>query len=343
MITLFKKNRYWTILLEGSKITKKWGRINGKESSTSYFVERGKNIGKSNETTPEQQANIMMNFCVKKQKDAGYSEKNDVVEYSLPRPMLATTWNGITDLKHAFIQPKLDGVRLLVGRFKGNIIMQSRTGKIMEFEHIRQNCEFLEEGQFLDGEMFDPNLSFEEITGIFRGPSENHSKLNYHCFDFFDLSKPDLTFNKRIELLDKFKVHQNFIMVSTSYIDIKDVDKIHKSLSENYEGTIIRDPNGIYEFDKRSKTLMKFKDFFTKEYIITAWTVGKDNTIIWICKTESGKDFNVRPTGTTEYRKKLLTDAKSHIGKFLTVKYQETTTKHKVPRFPVGLSIRDYE
>lgn len=343
MTTLFKNDRYWTISLEGSTIIKKWGKINGKETSTYYRVEHGKNIGKSNETTPEQQANVIMNYCIKKQKDAGYRETNDTNDFSLPKPMLATVWNGVTQLKHVYVQPKLDGVRLLVGRFKGDIIMQSRTGKIMYFDHIKKICEFLEEGQFLDGEIFDPNMTFEEITGIFRGPSENHHKISYHCFDCFHLTQPQQTFEERIQILESFKVNSNLHIVPTYYIDLNELDNMHKHLSNNYEGTMIRDPHGIYEFDKRSKSLMKFKDFITKEYTITGWKIANDNTIIWICKTESGKHFNVRPTGTKENRQKMLDDANNCIGKCLTVKFQETTSKHNVPRFPVGLAIRNYE
>jgi len=344
MTTLYKNDRYWTILIESSKITKKWGKINGKESSTIQIIDYGKNIGKSNQTTPEQQANIIVNSCVKKYKDAGYYENLDENNRTvLPLPMLATNWNDETNLDYVYIQPKLDGVRLLVGRYNDELIMYSRTGKLMQFDNIKKICEFLKEGQFLDGEVYQSNMSFEDITGVFRGPSKNHSKIEYHCFDFFDVSKPQQPFKERLETLESFRLHEDLIIVVTSYIHTSDLAKQHKFISEQYEGTMIRDPNGLYHFDKRSKNLMKLKDFCTKEYIISGWETAKDNTVIWKCETDTGKIFKVRPKGTTEYRRKLLYDVNHIIGKFLTVKFQETTNKHQVPRFPVGLAIRDYE
>ena len=50
----------------------------------------------------------------------------------------------------------------------------------------------------------------------------------------------------------------------------------------------------------------------------------------------------MRPQGNYDERKKQYKEGKKYIGKMLTVKYQELTNDH-VPRFPVGLAIRDYE
>ncbi len=64
--------------------------------------------------------------------------------------------------------------------------------------------------------------------------------------------------------------------------------------------------------------------------------------VIWICKTPKGQEFAVRPRGTHEERAELFSDADSYVGKKLTVRYQELTTDG-LPRFPVGLTFRDYE
>ena len=50
----------------------------------------------------------------------------------------------------------------------------------------------------------------------------------------------------------------------------------------------------------------------------------------------------MRPSGNYQERKKLYREAKKYIGKMLTVRFQELTNGH-VPRFPVGVTIRDYE
>ena len=70
---------------------------------------------------------------------------------------------------------------------------------------------------------------------------------------------------------------------------------------------------------------------------------GRDvNTVVWICETPSGDSFKVRPKGSLEKREFWLKNKLKFIGKFLTVQYQNLTDAG-IPRFPVGIGIRDYE
>jgi DNA ligase-1 len=57
-------------------------------------------------------------------------------------------------------------------------------------------------------------------------------------------------------------------------------------------------------------------------------------------KTEEGKEFSVRPKGTIEMRQDWFRNGKKYVGKMLTVIYQELS-EQKVPRFPVGKSVRE--
>jgi hypothetical protein len=63
-------------------------------------------------------------------------------------------------------------------------------------------------------------------------------------------------------------------------------------------------------------------------------------TVIWVCRTEDGQEFSVRPRGTRAERAGWLETAESAIGKPLTVIFQERT-EGGIPRFPVGKAIRD--
>ena len=66
--------------------------------------------------------------------------------------------------------------------------------------------------------------------------------------------------------------------------------------------------------------------------------------MIWACITPEGGTFACRPCGTREERQELFLKGANYIGKMLTVRYQElTSSEQKVPRFPVGIAIRDYE
>ena len=64
--------------------------------------------------------------------------------------------------------------------------------------------------------------------------------------------------------------------------------------------------------------------------------------VLFIVRNRRGHTFVVRPRGSFELRRQWMKDINSIIGKKLTVRYQELTDDG-IPRFPVGISIRDYE
>jgi len=64
--------------------------------------------------------------------------------------------------------------------------------------------------------------------------------------------------------------------------------------------------------------------------------------VVWICETAKGQRFKCRPKGTQADRRDKYRNRQKYFGKMLTVKYQELTNDG-IPRFPVGIAIRDYE
>ena len=251
-------------------------------------------------------------------------------------PMLAHKWE---DKKHHisepfYVQPKLDGVRLLVSKHG----CFSRTGKTVNgLEHLSRH---LTDGQWLDGECYLPGISFEELTSLFK---INPEKLDFYAFDYFDINKPNLPFAERQNIL---KQKTNLIVDTRLVSKKKEIKTIHDEFVEQgYEGIMIRDVTSVYEIGKRSNTLLKFKEFQTEEYeIIGAKTGhGRDaNAVVWVCVTPNNQEFTVKPEGTLNEREYQYTNRNKYIGKHLTVRFQNLTVSG-VPRFPVGVAIRDYE
>jgi DNA ligase-1 len=238
---------------------------------------------------------------------------------------------------------------MLVGKHKGKFIMMSRTGKPVNMPHVQKELEpILHEGEFLDGENFTTERSFEQITGMCR-TQEGHSDLEvvkFHIFDYFCLADPDSPFSERLKKLQKFSRLKNSVLVPTEQLEKKaQVQAKHDEYAaQGYEGIMIRDFKGLYRLAERSSHLLKFKAFQTEEYTITGAEEGKGRdagTVIWICSSKAG-NFSVRPKGTVEDRTKWLTNKHKYIGKPLTVQFQNLTNGG-IPRFPVGLAIRDYE
>jgi DNA ligase-1 len=244
-------------------------------------------------------------------------------------PMLANKWEDREKYisEPFYVQPKLDGVRLIVSK-SGCF---SRTGKpVLGVEHLAKG---LKDGEYLDGECYVPNKTFEEITSIFK---MNPAKLEFHIFDYFDINKPYLTFEERM----------NRINVDTFLVKSKSEVKGYHDLfvNQGYEGIMVRDPTSIYEVGKRSNYLLKYKSFQTEEYQIVDVKEGtgrEKGTAIWVCKV-GDHTFSVRPEGTIETRKVMFINKDKYIGKDLTVKFQNLTALG-IPRFPVGLVVRDYE
>lgn len=245
-------------------------------------------------------------------------------------PMLANKWEDRQKYISTpfYVQPKLDGVRLLVSK-DGCF---SRTGKpVSGVEHLSKG---LKKGEWLDGECYDPDMSFEDITSAFK---TNPTSLKFYVFDYFDMNQPDLPFTERMKR----------VTVETQLVHNKsDVKKYHdKFVEQGHEGVMIRDAKSTYEVGKRSNYLLKYKEFQTEEYEIVGAKTGHGrdaDAVVWVCKTQDGQEFTVRPEGTIAQREEHYKNYKKYLGKMLTVRFQNLTALG-VPRFPVGVCIRDYE
>ena len=255
-------------------------------------------------------------------------------------PMLANKWDDRKKYisEPFYVQPKLDGVRLLVSK-DGGI---SRTGKIIPGTEVLGKG--LGPGQYVDGEAYDPNLTFEDLTSTFK---TDPLKLKFYVFDFFDLKKLGMTFEQRWEYVKDSIYNPHYEYVDTfSVKKHKDMEGYHKMfIQQGYEGSMIRDRFSVYEVGQRSNYLLKYKDFQTEEYEITGAKTGHGrdaDAVVWVCKTENGNQFTVRPEGTIVQREEHYKNYKKYIGKMLTVRFQNLTALG-VPRFPVGVTIRDYE
>ena len=255
-------------------------------------------------------------------------------------PMLANKWEDRQKYisEPFYVQPKLDGVRLLVSK-DGGI---SRTGKIIPGTEVLGKG--LGPGQYVDGEAYDPNLNFEELTSTFK---TDPLKLKFYVFDFFDLKKLQMTFEQRWKCVKEEIYNPHYEYVETFSVKRhKDMEGYHKMfMQQGFEGTMIRDPFSVYEVGQRSNYLLKHKDFQTEEYEITGAKTGHGrdaDAVVWVCKTQDGQQFNVRPEGTIAQREEHYKNHEKYIGKMLTVRFQNLTNLG-VPRFPVGVVIRDYE
>tara|TARA_B100001094_G_C18186670_1_gene804262 strand:+ start:462 stop:1550 length:1089 start_codon:yes stop_codon:yes gene_type:complete len=331
-------------------IIRSHGFVDHKITESKKLIPCGKNKGKKNETTALQQAIKEAESLYKKQIDSGYTKTKENINEQTLLPMLAHdfTKRGKDINFPCYAQPKLDGVRLMITMQNDIIKMISRTGKEIDtyiWTHIIKTIsKYLKNGLWLDGEIFSFEIPFEEITGAFHKKTkpEKIEKLNFHIFDCYDENFPLQTFEERLEFLKQNKLN----VVQTEIITKSEISKVHeKYISQGFEGLMLRNKNGLYKSNYRSKDLQKYKTFCDEEFTIIGGQEATGNdvgTVIFICETKDKTQFKVRPKGTREYRKELLQNVNQCIGKQLTVRYQNMT-EYNIPRFPVGIVIRDYE
>lgn len=355
------KEKIWSIKVidldnNVANIITEYGYVGGKMIKNIKSVDTGKNLGKKNETTYLEQAiNIAKTLFISK-KNSGYKEKNGEdnneiknnskkTNQDIPNPMLAHNYTD-HDSKIKFpciIQPKIDGVRCLAIPNDG---LYSRNKKIFNnLDYILKEVSSI--NLILDGELFSKDISFQEIIAVTKTESKKEmEKIYLHVYDIILYDK---TYKERIDILTSIFENNKFEYLKLLKTEIcnekKNIDIKHNEyVKEGHEGIMIKNIDSLYE-GKRSYNLQKYKKFFDKEYEIVNFTEGKgleNGCVIWICKNENNKQFSCRPTGTRDERKELLKNGNKYIGKYLTVKYQNMTNDG-LPRFPVGLSIRDYE
>lgn len=342
------KTKVWTISTEGDTIITTYGQLDGK-MQTSRKTVKGKNIGKSNETTPEEQARSEAQSKWNKQKDKGYVE--DLVTAATQEvflPMLAKDFEkNQTKVSYpCFIQPKLDGVRCMAYWEGDKVMLLSRGGKEYDVPHIKEELEEkLPKDVVLDGEIYIHGVTFQEVTRAVKKYREESKLLQYHVYDSFKKDNKDADFQERIMLAAKTvdPIDCCELVITLSPRDEAEVRKFHSTfVVEGYEGAIVRNRKGPYKLKHRSSDLLKLKSFMDDEYKVVGFERGAgrfEECPIWVCETEDGSTFKVTPKGTMAERKAMLMNADIYLGKFLKVKYFELT-EDGIPRFPIGEGFR---
>lgn len=350
----------WCGWSDGNTFYVESGQVKGKKTTTAGV----QCIGKQKRTDSEQ-ATFQLNAKLNKKKDDGYLDDLEKAKtHVVMLPMLAHPY---TKRKHniefpCIVQRKYDGVRCFAmpdGR------LLSRKGKeFPHLDHLRNNLNRL----VYDGELYSDDLTFQEIVGMVKretlkdGDAERMKLIKLRVYDCYDPERPHADFITRANMIEetiptdtpRYQAGLSDWEVVENFTVHREDDIFHlqnRFIEEGYEGAMVRNLKGAYALGKRSANLQKVKTFLDAEYEIVGYeqAIGNDvGTVIWKCMTAKGvgwgkgHTFNVRPTGTREQRREWFTNGDSYIGKMLTVKYQELTDDG-IPRFPVGIAVRDYE
>lgn len=336
------------------------GQLDGKKIKSEDTIKEGKNIGKANETSAEEQALAEAESRWTGKKKKGYVEQlsnaakgkvdSQVIEGGYV-VMLAKKFEG--DLSYPVaVQPKLDGIRSAA---TGSSLWTRTRKPIRSVPHIEHALEQLgkHRPKLSDGELYHHlyRTDFEKITTIVgqkKDVHEDHAIVQYHIYDI----PSDKPFSERYLDLEKLRKelpkNSPLVIVPTRIANNEEelMEIFQDYLTMGYEGAMIRLLEIPYE-NKRSGSLLKLKEFVDDEFEIIGGEEGRGKLQghlgAFICKTATQTEFKVKMAGETAKLKEYWENLDEYVGEMLTVKYQALTGKNKVPRFPVGKAIRNYE
>jgi len=348
-------------------IINNYGQVDGKIQESREIIRNGKNIGKRNETSIEEQAHTQAKSRWEKQKKKGYVENivdaqagktDDIIEGGIFPILAHKFWEQGHKIKFpALAQPKLDGHRCTSQNINGEVTLWSRTRKpIKSSPHIvkaiAENCLL----QRLDGELYnhDYKENFEDLTSLITQdePKEGYENIQYHVYD---IPIPNMTnFERNNELQTSKHLFEGtpIHIVETRIVNSKEelMQAYEDFMEMGYEGAIVRNFDGKYVY-KRSYDLQKVKVFDDDEFRIVDIKIGTKGTMagkaIFICERTredqqlpAGVTFDCKLKGKLDDLKLYADDPSKVIGKIVTVQYQGYTRKNRKPRFPVALRFR---
>ena len=387
---LYKRTRtgaiqYWEIVVTQQEdygvITKTSGQYGtDKPLENVEFVTEGKNQGRSNATTPLEQAKRQAESDWKKKRDDGYKSLDDlgiewddqqedwkfngqhywllsqVLEAALPKyntdsngntkPMLAKAVNWKKVTYNCYVQPKYDGCRTLLVFDGSNITFLSRTGKeYTTLNHIKEEAlTRLTEPIILDGEVYSHELTFQEIVAAVKKQRDDTLKLQFRVYDVVN----DQPQEERLKVIQPMQWRYIVSVPTMSCANKEEVESLHLHyVSQGYEGVMIRLANGSYDQGQRSSNLLKVKEFDTNEYPFLEFELGQRGVedLIAVCSAKSDgvwhETFKAKMQGTVVEKQSLFNNQPAQLSQ-LTIKHHGFTNDG-LPRFPIGIAFRDYE
>jgi DNA ligase-1 len=313
--TTIGKTQTWEIEVSGNKFRTISGQSDGKKITNKWTICEGKNVGKKNATTAEEQALKEAEAKHKKKLEAGYHlNLKNISKKRFYEPMLAQDFKSKNRQKEVmseidgqlgdiFSQPKLDGIRCIAMR-EG---LFTRTGKeITAVPHIHEALKPLFEkypNATLDGELYNHAYKddFNKIIHLVRKQNlteehlaESKEMIQYHIYDAPVIGKDNPFrkggcytekdyFSDRTSVLDAqfpnlgLDKEECLVIVETIEIHSREqLDRCYEDYVEaGYEGQMVR-LDGPYE-NKRSPRLLKRKEFIDEEYKILGYEEGEGN------------------------------------------------------------------
>lgn len=337
------KTVQWRVFTEDNYLFTEFGQVGGKLQTSAPQECFPTNVDRSNARNAQEQAEFEALALYNHKLDTKYSKTLEQSEITRISPMLAQDGKKVKFAFSVAVQRKFDGARALTIWEGGKPKLLSRGNKFYSVPHIeKQLAKILKPGQMLDGELYIHGMSLQQIMSYVKKNKPGSEKLQYHVYDV----PSNKMWVQRSADLAQINFSGDIVQVDTYIVDgMEELISYHDIfVKDGYEGAIIRLGDGLYEYGKRSRSLLKWKDFEDAEFLILGATpgVGKfaEVPIFTVQNNINDLTFNVTPTGTAEVRKEYMNP--KYIGQYLTVRFKGRS-EDGIPKIAVGKCIRPSE
>ena len=251
------------------------------------------------------------------------------------------------------VQPKLDGVR---ATWREQVLWtrglkEYKPGTLLHiYDALRANSTGW--GR-MDGELYHHGTPLQDIVHATRTYDSSITPfLKFYVFDLPDNPEmPQAIFKQRLKKL--LKIGREFGDLPLEVVNAhvctceEEVDYWYQYyIDQDYEGLIVRNMNGIYEWNKRSYDVQKKKDKLSAEFLIDGFRANNSTgqrLLEFVCKTTEGTIFKTVPAWPKEKRDldidRVYKDAVASIGEALQCEFRYWT-KDKLPGHCVGKVVR---
>ncbi|CAA6807829.1 MAG: Unknown protein [uncultured Sulfurovum sp.] len=337
MTILYKKDskgkiREIRFSTEENILVQEAGLLNGKLVRNERVCTE-KNQGRANATTAEEQAILEMESKItQKLKEAYFKTIEEAEETKVIMPMLAKTADLRKISYPVLVQPKLDGMRMVS---TSAAKLSRKNTPIETLAHIETSWIG---DHILDGEVYAHGRTFQENMRLIKKYRQGETEeVQYHVYDMPSI---DASFKERHDTLKAFIGERDGIVLVEAYEAQNEVEVMAyhaQFIDEGYEGTMIRLLDDTsYEFNKRSKSLLKLKDFIDEAYEIVDVVASEKRPSegVVVCKMPNGSIFRCGMKLSLKERETFLIEGDEHIGKMAEVRFFEFSDDG-IPRFPV--------
>lgn len=205
----------------------------------------------------------------------------------------------------------------------------------------------VEEGVCLDGELYLPGYSVNDINSFVKNPSiPQHYQLQYWCYDICcesmsashryimireEIRVAPIDFLSKEEHLDN---KQQLIILPTEYIDniTAAINRRDNYIELGFEGLIVRNQNAEYAFGKRNSSMFKYKKKEDGLFEIVDIKADKRGLPIYTLKNDiNGEYFECTINLSQDAQRNQLAMKNLLIGKKGLVEYRERSGVKQVP------------